>query len=419
MESSADAEYTERLRRDVEEWQKEGLVRPDQAQLILARYGLVEGETPGTLHRSRLVYILAVLGVILVGTGVVLLIGSNWEAIPKWARIALLILATLASYLGGFRMVFRTRTYPKVGMALLLLGSILWGASIFLIGQMYSLGGEGGEVDATFYWFVGVLPLAYILASSAHLALSLAIGSTWLALAISRAAPYEERLSFLLFLALGVLLYAVGRLHANRETLSRFDLVYRWFGLVYVMTALYAFSFRGFWSYTLYRAQIRSTLEIVVPVMVAGAIALVVLLATQARRDRVTLHESVGLFFLIVLCGGALAYLAFWLPEVVRPHEYHYVRVPLVAMGLFNLLLLAAEVAVIALGWFRNHPGLASFGIFVFFVQVLTRYFDLLGGMLSGGLMFIGAGLLLIFGGLVLERSRRRLLAAMAQRRTA
>jgi len=85
-------------------------------------------------------------------------------------------------------------------------------------------------------------------------------------------------------------------------------------------------------------------------------------------------------------------------------------------MALANLVLLASVVGLIALGWVRNRPGLANFGLFVFFLQVVTRYLDLLGGLLSSGLMFIGAGLLLLGGGALLERSRRRLLTAMAER---
>ena len=92
---------------------------------------------------------------------------------------------------------------------------------------------------------------------------------------------------------------------------------------------------------------------------------------------------------------------------------------PIWAAVLFNLLLLVAETGVIALGWRRNQPWLVNLGILVFFVHVVTRYFDLLAGMLSGGLMFIGAGLLLIFGGMALERSRRRLVDAIRQREAA
>jgi uncharacterized membrane protein len=46
----------------------------------------------------------------------------------------------------------------------------------------------------------------------------------------------------------------------------------------------------------------------------------------------------------------------------------------------------------------------------------MTRYFDLIGTMLSGGFAFITAGLVLLGAGALLERQRRRLLETMAGR---
>ena len=420
-ESSApeDASFLERLRKDLEDWQKEGLVHPDQAQAILARYGLVPGETVRTLHRSKLVSIIAVLGVILVGVGVILLIGANWQHISKLSRLALLILVTAASYAAGYRMAYDSQKYPKVGMALLLLGSLLWGASIFLIGQMYHSGGGGGEVKAVLYWFIGVFPLAYVLLSPLHLALSLVLGSIWLLMVMSRNYEVGSQMYIFLVFGLGILLYAIGRFHAMWQAVRRIEIPYRWLGLIYLLAALYAFSFRGFWRPEYWATYDGARWVWPGVLLAAGMAAAIGLLITQARRERAAVYEALALAFLAVL-GGAIV--AMWFTRFGSgklPEEVYSTPVPLWIMALSNLLLLLAEIGLIALGWFRNQPGLANLGIFVFFVQVLTRYFDLLGSMLSGGLMFIGAGLLLVLGGVFLERSRRRLLDAMAQRRSA
>jgi hypothetical protein len=145
--------------------------------------------------------------------------------------------------------------------------------------------------------------------------------------------------------------------------------------------------------------------------VLAGAASLGMLLFRE-RRERIAPFEAGALLLLLALGVGAAMYFR---PAHVGVGLQGGISLPLAA--LLNLLLLGAEVGLLAVAWFRNEPGLANFALFVFFVQVFTRYFDLLGGMLSGGLMFIGAGLILVFGGFVLERSRRRLLDAMAQRR--
>jgi len=113
---------------------------------------------------------------------------------------------------------------------------------------------------------------------------------------------------------------------------------------------------------------------------------------------------------ILLLMAGAMFIRTFFYSILAECKE------PIGVILFFNLVLLGAEIGVIALGWRRNLPGLVNLGIFVFFVHVVTRYFDLLTGMLSGGLLFIGAGILLIFGGLLLERSRRRLIEAIQQR---
>ncbi len=82
-------------------------------------------------------------------------------------------------------------------------------------------------------------------------------------------------------------------------------------------------------------------------------------------------------------------------------------------MVLANALLLALEVGCIWVGWSRAQPGLINWGLTLFFIHLMTRYFDLFFNMLGSGAAFIGAGALLLLGGFMLERQRRRLLETM------
>jgi uncharacterized membrane protein len=417
-----DAPFLERLPKELEAWQKDNLIREDQAQALLARYGLLAGETSRTLHRSRMVSILAVLGVLLVGAGVILLIGANWQAIPKWTRLLLLILATAAVYFGGYRMTYKSKSYPKVGLALLLLGSIFWGASIFLIGQMYQLGGfdGGGERQAVLYWFIGVLPLAYALLSPLHLILSLALGTIWLFMTIGEFHAVLGEVVMLYFLAIGILLYALGRLHSGWQLTRKLDIPYYWLGLLYIFSVLYGFSFKGMWSIPRYHFDMPPWLWLGL-LLGAGGAATVTLFIASTRRDKAALFEALGLLFLLAL-GITLALIISTYPQIPEttfgyPYVEPHTSIPV--MAFFNLLLFAATIGLIILGWARSLPGLINFGLLVFFVQVFARYFDLIKNMRTSGLIFVGAGLLLIFMGVVLERSRRKLLAGMAQRRLA
>ena len=107
-------------------WVSERLIAPEQAQLILARYGLVDGgESPRSLRQSQIASLVGTIGAVLVGVGVLVIVGANWEAIPRLARIVLLILATLGFYGGGYHLGYGQKTYPGVGKALILVGRTL------------------------------------------------------------------------------------------------------------------------------------------------------------------------------------------------------------------------------------------------------------------------------------------------------
>lgn len=417
---SGDAPFTDRLRSEIDKWKSEGLIRPEQAETLLARYGLVTGESPQTVRLSRFVLVLAILGAILVGTGVILLVGSNWEVIPRWLRLLLIIAAIAAAYGAGYALTFGRRSSPGFGMAFMLLGSLFWGVGLFLVGQMFhgSGGSGGGERILVLFWFVGVLPLAYILRSSWHMALSIIIGSTWLSMALTQGFgdPYEWYL--LSVLCLGIALFALANIHGHYHYTRPLIAPLRWFGLVFIATNLYFYSFGHLPVSSSSSVASSGFIAVSAIVFLLCLCAIIWMMAACKSQGRVILWEGVSLLFLLACClvmallfSGHL-YLRIIESDVYNHHSY-------IAMAFFNLLLLVGIVALIADGWVRNIPGFANFAIAVFFLLLMTRYFDLLGNMLTGGMVFIGAGVILILGGFLLEQARRRLVLAIIQRSAA
>lgn len=68
-------------------WVDEGVITAEQARALNARYRLDEVRLKGV--PARLVTALSIIGALLVGAGVILLIASNWAAIPKAVRLAM------------------------------------------------------------------------------------------------------------------------------------------------------------------------------------------------------------------------------------------------------------------------------------------------------------------------------------------
>jgi len=418
---SSNDPFLERLPAEVEAWQTENLLPADTARVILARYGLVPGESVVTLRRSKIVAVFTVLAAILIGVGVILVMSANWEQIPRFVRLAILMAATLGFYYFGYRLAYDRRTYPIAGAALLLIGALIWGASIFLIGQMYHLGGgeggEGGETTATLYWFIGVLPLAYILRSRLQLGLALLIGTTWLMLA--QTSVPDAQIVFPRFLAVGALLYAVGLAHDAWEPTRVYAGVLKIFGVVYALVITYALSFQDFWHtyYWGYSQSHAHPSQALWFALAGAAIAIAILSAirhlTPSRRDRTAATEG-----LCAAALGAIAIVAIALAAstFLAHHHQGYHAGPIGPPIAFNLILLALELGVISLGWYRHQPGWINLGLVMFGIQVVTRYFDIFGSLISGGLFFIGIGVVLLVCGFALEKARRRLVSTSGQR---
>jgi uncharacterized membrane protein len=88
----------------VERWQRERLIGTRQATAILAHYGLRTQAAERAWRVGRLASIVAILGAILVGVGIILLIASNRQDfdLPRGLKVALIMGTTLFLYALGY-----------------------------------------------------------------------------------------------------------------------------------------------------------------------------------------------------------------------------------------------------------------------------------------------------------------------------
>ncbi|MGG5252376.1 DUF2157 domain-containing protein [Neobacillus sp. SM06] len=98
------------------------------------------------------------VGSILVGAGILSFIASNWADIGKTVKVLLILLVYIGSIFAGFKL---EQHYPKTSKSLYYLAVIVFGAGIFLVGQMFHFGGD--FQNAFLWWSLGILPLAWVL----------------------------------------------------------------------------------------------------------------------------------------------------------------------------------------------------------------------------------------------------------------
>lgn len=168
--------FKRELAHDARGWVERELVTPAQADAILAGYGATMADAEGDRRGSLA---LTAIAAVLLGLSAIVLIGANWEAIPRAVRLVALVGSTGATSLAGAWLWRRGR--EGAAKVTLLLGGLLYGASIFLVGQMYHLGEH--FPDGLFFWTLGVLPAALVVRSRMLMLLATLTGAGWMLLA--------------------------------------------------------------------------------------------------------------------------------------------------------------------------------------------------------------------------------------------
>ena len=398
---NVDRKFLDLLPAEIESWQGQGLITPQQGQAIIGSYP-IQASPRGSY--GRLVTILAILGAVLLGLGVILFFASNWDGIPRTVKLALLLIGVPTTYIIGYWLRYG-RGYPRVGVAAIFLAAIFYGAGVHLVAQSYHV--PVNDPRLFLFWFLGVLPLAYLTRSQAILVLSILLFLVsvgfWLPLWLDGmdAVPF---LVFPLYLVLGLMLFSLGRFQALFDLTRSYAKAYEILGLLTTFGALYLLSFR-FW-FEGFRRYYLSSAE---PVswefwlVLFGAAALAVLLLGGAigqqigiRRPLLTLPYELGFSLLLLVAGFMLIFL---------PGESDLIY-PLI----FNALLLLGIVGLVFGGYYRSQESWINLALIFFGVDVFARYFEFSFDLFDRSLVFIGAGSILLAGGFLLERGRRKVM---------
>jgi len=149
--------FRQQLKKEVEKWQAEGLIDSSVVQQLRQRYQLNSLEAES---QNRFILVLLGLGGILLGLGMITFVAANWQGWSREVRVILLLGLFLGVNFAGF--VGWSSSQPqwqRLGKALLLLGSLLLGANLALMSQMFHHSGEVYELYLV--WGGGVLAMAY------------------------------------------------------------------------------------------------------------------------------------------------------------------------------------------------------------------------------------------------------------------
>ncbi len=435
----AEKKQVEWLRREVDQWVRDGVVSEAQKAGILGRYpSCVPSVAWGTIIFSS-------LGAVIAGLGVILLLAYNWTDITKFQKLTLVLGSVLIAHLVGLHLFRGEERRRPLGEGLCLLGTMLFGAGIWLVAQIYHI--DEHFPNAFLIWGVGalamaitmpsipqailaailfviwsgvervqfyspmyvapvllalvIIPLAYLRRSR----LLLAVAVPGLVLSYAFAVPRDGGQPWLVLsvlLSLSALMIAKSyhvRIRGSFPEASGLLAVYGWglyIGILYLMSfPRIAHEFFGWdrsrlaWSYFVYWG---------IPLVACAATW--ILLARDWVRGTVERREGeLGVEIMLVPMSVILAMA-----------DLFYLRSfgNWVVAGPFNLVLIGLAASLMAIGCRRGISRPTLLGSVLLILVIVARYFDLFDSLLIRGVIFVGMGALLLVEGVVYSRAKKQ-----------
>ncbi len=145
---------------EIDQWTNAGIITARQRQAIKQRYPAPE-QGPAW---GRIIFFS--IGAILFGLGVILIFAYNWQRMHKFVKLAVIFTALISAHGAGFWLRRPQSSHQTAGEGLHLLGTMIFGAGIWLVAQIYHI--DEHYPTAFLIWGIGALIMAWGLPSIAH-----------------------------------------------------------------------------------------------------------------------------------------------------------------------------------------------------------------------------------------------------------
>lgn len=397
--------------KQIQEWLQSGTIDQKQATKMLSDATQTKKEESS----GKFVTSIVSLGSVLFGIGAVLFVALNWDGISDFFKIIILLGVTFGSYYLGYVLAYQKQNYPKVGAALIFLGALLFGASTFLIAQIYNMNSSPRSMYILLgIWLVGILPLVYGFLSKAIAALASVLFFAFIFLvftvettganSINEYSDYNFLLNTLVVgIVSGVMLFSIGGFHYTSEKLKEVGRIYRLAGLQVSLFIVFLLSMKFLYDileYSRYGGEYGVSETVTVWVAVLGIPAFLLSVANlffSAVKTKTVFAENIAAILIL-----ALALLLFFFSG-------------LKTFMMFRVLFTAAFAGIILMMLFIGYQNMdmtvvnkASFWATLF---IVVKYFEWFWGTFNPYLFFMVGGIILIMGGIALEKKRKELKA--------
>lgn len=421
---------------EIDRWVTEGIIEPDQGAVLKKRY-----PAPAeSIAWGRIIFFS--IGAILFGLGVILLFAYNWQRMHKFVKLAIIFTALIAAHGAGIWFKRPAGRYQMAGEGFHLLGTMLFGAGIWLIAQIYHI--DEHYPNAFLIWGLGALALAWALPSMAQGVVAAILLVMWNCFEVfdfknphllspflilcgivplawihrSKVLAAVGTIGFLVTLTVAVaqfsgdlavlvvffsacMLIAAGPVFRSRDGFPQVAPILSFVGFFIYVTVLFILSFhhrsKGPWLVHLDRFP-ENLLFFAFALGAAGTWAWVIGMRWKNRQPfGDNFHRGhygvIAAFVLVFLNALGVIKLGGW-----------------PGMGVYNLLFLYQAITMITIGCRELNMKITVTGCVLFAVITFARYTDLFTSLLARSLVFFIAGAALFSVGMVYSKTRKQVL---------
>lgn len=152
---------------------RSGTIPGEVAERLETVYGTREAGAEGG---HRLVSVIFLVGALLIACGIIALVAWHWEEMSQTLKLLLLVSAMLGAHATGYLLWFHGNR-PRLGHALVLLGTLIFFANIGLVAQIFHVSSDGR--GAWLALAIGAATIVLALDSVPHLLVALVGAVSW------------------------------------------------------------------------------------------------------------------------------------------------------------------------------------------------------------------------------------------------
>lgn len=396
-----------KLEKEGEKWVEDGIITDEQLTSILSHY-----------EKKDHSYLLIILAALLVSISIFVFVSSDWAQIPNAVKILVMLLVMIILYAAGYMSFKKDGDVPEdeydraqiVGMSLIVLGFVTFGATLWLTLSMYNV--ELGTAWPFAVWSIVGLIL-YVITPNRYLFL--------LALLITIYGQIYSGMSFYQFDYVLFIIFFVAYFHYVYH--RGYYLTHYVFagGLAIQMLVLVLNEFEQFYWFIFFALAIY-TLGLLLPkeemkrrFTVTAVIAMLIykIYETIYIQDEYILEELTfePLFFILNAVLFIIVAFLVWrtdkvelislilfIPFIILPYAHLYIIVSMFVFSVYWLIY----------AFQRHDNDKMMLGIFSFFMGTFTVIVQFAWETINKSLFFLVAGIILFLISMFYERRRRK-----------